>query len=94
MNNSLIYSMYIAFIQILYRVRWPNTWEKEANLNGCDALKNFENNIEQNDDDLTVTEAQDDEELWEVHQILQKTITNGKVMLVFGLLIPALYSFH
>lgn len=65
-------------------MRWENTWEVEENLKGCDAMTNFQNNIDIDDEDLSPSGvAQGEEGMWEVHRIMEKSIKNGKVKCLF-----------
>lgn len=61
---------------MLYRVRWPNTWEPEENVTEFSAKEN-----EEADDEVpTPTELTDDNEvLWKVHKILDTHVHKGKV---------------
>lgn len=70
------------FIQILYRVRWPDTWESEENVLDTYALECFLNNIDVTEHRLCTVEAEDDEELWDAHQIIKRKIVNKKVNIV------------
>lgn len=64
----------------MYRVRWPNTWEPEANVLGCYALNCFLKNIEIDGNDLSnIPQDDHDGEQWEVHKILDKSVRNGQV---------------
>lgn len=63
----------------MYRVRWKNTWESEENVQGCEALDYFLNDVEINSDDMTEINSPENEETWNVRKILRKSIVNGKV---------------